>query len=143
MTKELPIIEVDVAVAFAKRDGKILLIQRKDTEGIWDKKWEFPGGKIEEGESKEAAMIRELREETGLEVKEQVFLGNHVHDWVLSEKIMRVDLHIFKCDMKDGDVEHEQHSAYQTHWVTPKEAATYDLLEANQYLINKFMHELT
>lgn len=57
------------AVALIDADGRILLAQRpegKTLAGLW----EFPGGKVELGETPEAALIRELREELGIETKE-------------------------------------------------------------------------
>ena len=58
-----------VAVALVDVDGRVLLAQRpegKPMAGLW----EFPGGKVEAGETPEASLIRELREELGIEVKE-------------------------------------------------------------------------
>ena len=55
-----------VAVALVDRDGRVLLQQRsphRSMAGLW----EFPGGKVHEGESPEYALVRELREELGIE----------------------------------------------------------------------------
>jgi 8-oxo-dGTP diphosphatase len=62
-----PHLLIVVAAALVDRDGRVLLQQRapgRTMAGLW----EFPGGKIEPGESPEAALIRELREELGIEV---------------------------------------------------------------------------
>lgn len=58
------------AVALVRENGDLLLAQRpegKNLAGLW----EFPGGKVEKGESPEAALVRELKEELGIDVKEQ------------------------------------------------------------------------
>jgi 8-oxo-dGTP diphosphatase len=58
-----------VAAALVREDGRILLQQRppgREMAGLW----EFPGGKVEAAETPEAALVRELREELGIEVKE-------------------------------------------------------------------------
>ena len=56
-----------VAAAVVERDGRVMLCQRRP--GVHNAlKWEFPGGKLEPGESPEAALARELREELGLDV---------------------------------------------------------------------------
>jgi 8-oxo-dGTP diphosphatase len=60
---------VVVACALADADGRVLIAQRpegKQLAGLW----EFPGGKLDAGERPEAALIRELKEELGVEVKE-------------------------------------------------------------------------
>jgi 8-oxo-dGTP diphosphatase len=65
--KDLPILTV-VAVALLDADGRILLAQRpagKTLAGLW----EFPGGKLEAGETPEAALIRELHEELGVDIR--------------------------------------------------------------------------
>ena len=56
------------AVALIDPDGRVLLAQRPEGKSLAGL-WEFPGGKVEPGESPEAALIRELREELGIETK--------------------------------------------------------------------------
>lgn len=60
---------VVVAAALTDADGRVLLQKRKES-GAMPGLWEFPGGKIEEGETPEAALTRELREELGIETEE-------------------------------------------------------------------------
>jgi 8-oxo-dGTP diphosphatase len=57
------------AVALIDADGRVLLAQRPEGKSLAGL-WEFPGGKVEQGETPEAALIRELREELGIETKE-------------------------------------------------------------------------
>ncbi len=120
-------------------DDQFLIMQRKDKNPMWDKKWEFPGGKIDAGEEPIDAVVREIEEETGFRTAEAQFLGNHTHDWQMSDYIMRVHLYLFRCPVGEGDVQHEDRSAYTSAWVTPSEALNYDLLEANADLIRKFL----
>jgi 8-oxo-dGTP diphosphatase len=54
------------AAALVDRDGRVLLARRPEAKA-WAGLWEFPGGKVEAGESPEAALVRELREELGIE----------------------------------------------------------------------------
>ncbi len=133
-----PLKTVPIAVALAMRDGKLLLLQRRDENPMWNRKWEFPGGKIEGGEEPADAMRRELFEETGLTVDAQTFLGLHTHDWQLPERTLRVVLHCFRCDLAHGEVVREDRAAFDHAWVSPKDALTFDLLEANADLIRKF-----
>jgi 8-oxo-dGTP diphosphatase len=59
---------VEVVAAVIERDGQILIGQRKP-RGRHGLKWEFPGGKVEPGEAPRAALVRELREELGIEAR--------------------------------------------------------------------------
>lgn len=137
--RPIPMKTVPIAVALAMRDGKLLLLQRRDENPMWNRKWEFPGGKIENGEDPADAMRRELLEETGLVATTCDFLGTHTHDWDLTERILRVVLHCFRCDLSDGEVLREDRAAFDHAWATPAESLTYDLLEANADLIRKFV----
>jgi len=64
----LPVVLV-VAVALVDVDGRVLLAQRPEGKAMAGL-WEFPGGKVQPGETPEAALIRELREELGIDVAE-------------------------------------------------------------------------
>jgi len=130
---------VPISVALAMREGKMLLLKRRDENPMWDGKWEFPGGKIDIGEDPEVAMRRELAEETGLSALTCEFLGMHSHDWHLPDRIVRVFLQCFRCELGPGEVVREDHASYDHAWATPTEALTYDLLEANADLIRKFI----
>ena len=67
----------DVVIGVVNKEGKLLLIKRAKKEG--DLVWAFPGGKVEEGETKEQACIREIFEETGINVKIKQILGERIH----------------------------------------------------------------
>jgi mutator protein MutT len=131
--------EAHVALAVLERGEKILIIQRRDPNPMWDRKWEFPGGKVDPGETPAQAVLREIKEETGLSPTESVLLDTHVHDWHLSDHLLRVHLHLFRCQAGEGDTVVEERSAYAHSWVTPAEALAHDLLEANAELIKKFV----
>jgi 8-oxo-dGTP diphosphatase len=138
-----PVKEIEIAVGICERDGKILLIQRRDTNPMWDKQWEFPGGKLEVGESPELAVKREISEETGLTILESNFFLLHHHDWELPEKILRVHLHCFHCLVGEGDVRLEEEKAYTHAWPTPTGALDYDSLSANNDILQIFLHART
>lgn len=130
--------DLDIAVGLCERDGLILMLQRKDDNPMWDKKWEFPGGKIEAGEDPEVAVVREVREETNLPVVRTSFFKLHDHDWHLEDKILRVHIHCFYCEIGEGDFVHESDKAYQAGWFTKDEALALDSLEANNEILNAY-----
>lgn len=131
--------EAHVALGVMQRDGRFMIAQRKDPNPMWDRKWEFPGGKVDAGETPAEAVLREITEETGLTPTDATLLGTHSHDWTLADHVLRVHLHLFLCPVGEGDVVQEERSTYGHAWVTPEEAITYDLLEANADLIKKFL----
>ena len=67
----------DVACGIVNKDDKVLMVKRAKQEG--NLLWVFPGGKVEEGETSEQACIREVFEETGLDVSVVYLIGERVH----------------------------------------------------------------
>lgn len=90
--KTKPALRVTAAVAVIRRNGKVL-IQKRPDKGLLAGLWEFPGGKVEPGETLESALRREIREELGVEVRDPVFLARVKHAYTK----YRVDLHAFLC----------------------------------------------
>ncbi|TXS17244.1 MULTISPECIES: NUDIX hydrolase [unclassified Streptomyces] len=66
-----------VAAAVIVQEGRVLMVRRRVGEGQLS--WQFPAGKVEPGESREEAAVREAREETGLHVAAVKFLGERIH----------------------------------------------------------------
>lgn len=133
-----PIKDLNIVVGLCERDGRILMLQRRDHNPMWDKKWEFPGGKIEAGEEPEAAVQREIQEETGLPIVNSRFFRLHNHDWHLEDKILRVHIHCFHCVVGDGEISHERDKAYQAGWFTKDEALNLDSLAANDDILKAY-----
>ncbi len=131
--------EKDVAVGLIMFNGLLLVRQRKDVNPMWDKKWEFPGGKVEAEETYQQAIIREVFEETGLTIVDPQIKGTHQIDWDLPGRILRVHLHCFVCSAPTNEVVAEERSCYGHAWVDPVEALTMDLLEGNAEIIKKFL----
>lgn len=84
------------AVVAVIEDGGRFLIQQRPVGGLLGGLWEFPGGKRKEGESREAALRRELSEEVGAEVTDIRFLTTIIHAYTR----FRVSLSVFSCRMK-------------------------------------------
>jgi len=78
--KNKPIPEIQVAVCFIIYQHKLLLMQRPEKKMLAGL-WEFPGGKIESGELKENAVIREIKEETNLSLKNVEYVGEIKHQY--------------------------------------------------------------
>jgi 8-oxo-dGTP diphosphatase len=122
--------KVIVAAVVERADRRILIGQRRreDTSPL---KWEFPGGKIEEGEMPEAALARELREELNVTLEKCVELARVRHTYATSPG--ELEIRFYAASIKESTptpIEFEQ-----IVWVLPKELADYDFLAANAQLI--------
>lgn len=122
--------KVHVAAAVLVRpDGQVLLAQRPPGKA-YAGYWEFPGGKLEAGESTHAALVRELREELGIEVRRaapwlvQEFVYPHAH----------VELHFFRVFEWDGELFGHDGQAFA--WQTPGAWDVAPLLPANTRILS-------
>jgi 8-oxo-dGTP diphosphatase len=89
---------IEGALAVIEKDGAVLLTLRPAGAHL-EGHWEFPGGRIEPGESPETCIVRELREELGVEVRVTASLGVIDHEY----PDRRVRLHGFRCEIVSGE----------------------------------------
>ncbi len=87
-----------VTAAVIRRKGKILLAKRP-SKGLLGGMWEFPGGKVEKGESLEDCLVREIREELGVVIRVGDVIGVYRHAYTH----FRITLHAFRCALADGE----------------------------------------
>lgn len=85
-------------VAAVIQEGKWVLIDKRKASGLLGGLWEFPGGKLDEGETLEQAVVREIREELGVEVRVGKKLGEYAHAYTH----FRVNVHAFFTNILDG-----------------------------------------
>ena len=78
---------IDVIAAIIEIEGKFLIGRRKKEKSLGGK-WEFPGGKLEPLEEHKECLIRELREEFGVEIEVGNLLGENTHDYGWKKKII-------------------------------------------------------
>jgi 8-oxo-dGTP diphosphatase len=116
---------MQVVAAVIERDGMILIGQRKRS-GRHPLKWEFPGGKVEPGEDPRAALVRELREELGVEAQAGEMLDAyefHYGDGPLTE------LQFYRVTKFAGEPQNLDFE--QIVWERPGRLAEYDFLEGD------------
>ena len=119
-----------VAAVIERSDRRLLIGQRRkgDTSPL---KWEFPGGKVREGESPEVALARELQEELGATLLKGVELGRVRHQY--AQTLDELEIRFFAAAIAEADL--EPRTFEQIAWVLPKELGTYDFLAANVGLV--------
>lgn len=117
-----------VAAAVVVDNGRVLLTKRAEGQHLAGL-WEFPGGKLESGESPEEALVRECREECGIEIAVAEILDATFHRY--PEK--NVLLLFYRCSLVSGEVRH-LHVADHA-WVEPKELGRYEFPPADVRVI--------
>ena len=97
-----------VCALIQNEDGKIFCCQRGPGRALANK-WEFPGGKIEENETKEEALIREIREELKSDIEVIRYIGISNHKYTDLEKPFSITMYAYLCKLIKGDLELTEH----------------------------------
>jgi 8-oxo-dGTP diphosphatase len=119
-----------VAGVIEREDRRLLIGQRRkdDTSPL---KWEFPGGKVRDGEAAEAALARELREELGVTLTKCAELGRVRHQYAAAPE--ELEIRFFAAAIAEAKL--VPTCFEQIAWVLPKELGQYDFLTANAGLV--------
>jgi 8-oxo-dGTP diphosphatase len=126
---------IHVTCAIIERDGLVLAAQRSAAMAT-PLKWEFPGGKIDGGESSEECLRRELSEELGINVRVGKNLPPATHDY----PAFIVTLYPFICTIDSGEIVLHEHAAIS--WLPPEQLHTLDWAEADLPVIESYLLEL-
>ena len=119
----------DVVAAIIIKNDKYFIAQRNKNKHM-GLSWEFPGGKVEKGETFEIALKREIKEELNIEINIKNKLGEENYQ---DDKI-NVKLHYFICSHIDGAINLSEHE--DSAWVTKKEFKNYNFAEGDSDIIN-------
>ena len=119
-----------VVAAIIKKDNLYLIVQRNKHKYL-GLKWEFPGGKVESGESFEEALLREIDEELSIVI--------NVYEKIAEEKYKdnKIDiiLHYFLCSHKSGNIKLNEHEDFA--WIEKKDFAKYDFAEGDGNILSQ------
>jgi 8-oxo-dGTP diphosphatase len=121
---------VVVAAVIERSDRRLLIGQRRRNDSS-PLKWEFPGGKIEPGETPEAALARELREELGVTLEKCMEVGRVRHKY--ASRPEELEIRFYAASVEGNEITPKTFE--QIAWVLPKELGDYDFLAANAQLI--------
>lgn len=120
--------EIKVVAAIIQKENKILATKRGYGEFI--NMWEFPGGKIESGETKEQALVREIKEELNIEISVDKFAIDIEYQYPNFYLFMSC----FMCSIKEGSIELLEHN--DGRWITKEELNTLNWLPADIDAVN-------
>jgi 8-oxo-dGTP diphosphatase len=115
---------VMVTAAILEKEGRFIIAQRKSSDHL-SGKWEFPGGKIEYGETPEECLARELKEEFNIDVTIGEFLGSNVHHY----DHISIELMAYRASWIGGAITMNDHKAYR--WVTVDQLSKFDFAPAD------------
>ena len=97
-----------VCALIQNKEGKIFCCQRGPGRALANK-WEFPGGKIEQNETQEEALIREIKEELKSDIEVIRYIGVSNHEYVDLEKPFSITMYAYLCKLVNGDLELTEH----------------------------------
>lgn len=123
---------IKVTAAVLEKDGKVLIAKRKKGDRLGGK-WEFPGGKIAPGETPEACLKRELKEELDIETE----IGEFVCSCKFSYMLVPLELLVYRARLMSGTVKALDHD--EIRWVSITDLATYDFVKADVEVTRRLM----
>ncbi len=123
---------IEVCAAVIQHQNKILITLRPEDKKLGGY-WEFPGGKIEIGESPQCALERELREELDIKIEVGALIEtvHHCYEWG------KVVILAYACTWKSGEIKHLEVADHR--WVAAENLLDYDILAADQPIIEKLI----
>ena len=125
---------INVVAAIIIDGDKVLATQRAD--GDFKGGWEFPGGKVEHGESSECALVREIKEELNLEINIDYYLETVKYEYPK----FHLSMDCFVCSLVSGDLELVDHMAAR--WLDRKSIDTVEWLPADIGIVEKLKNSV-
>lgn len=139
LTRDEQLVAMDervlVTAAVVRRDGRVLIARRLpggERPGLW----EFPGGKVERGETPEEGLRRELREELAVEAEVGPLLVTVCHDY--PDKA--IQLLAYQCTVTQGEPRAVE--CAEVRWVRPEELASYPVAPADEPIVRRLLDGL-
>lgn len=120
---------IEVVAAIIQRDGAYFATQRG--YGEFEGQWEFPGGKIESGETQEVALKREIQEELGVDIIVEKFLRTTDYEY----PSFHLTMHCYLCSIISGEIELREHKSAR--WLTAQILDSVEWLPADRDIIKQ------
>jgi 8-oxo-dGTP diphosphatase len=126
---------IKVTAAVIEKDGKILIARRKRSDRMGGK-WEFPGGKLNHGETPEQCLRRELKEELNIEAE----IGDFICSSKFTYMLMPLELLVYRARYVSGELKALDHD--ELLWVEPSELDKHDFVKADVSVMKKLMKDV-
>lgn len=120
---------IEVVAAIIVEEDKVLATQRG--YGEFQGGWEFPGGKVELGETLESALKREIKEELDVGIEIDTYIDTVEYDY----PYFHLTMHCYKCRMLNGLLKLKEHEAAK--WVSQNELKEVDWLAADRIVVER------
>lgn len=124
--------KVDVVASVIQKDNKIFCAQRNLSKSMGGK-WKFPGGKIEIGETREEALVREIREELDSDIVVDKYLMTVEHDY----PTFHITMHTYLCTLEKGELTLKEHN--DSMWLTKEELLSLDWADADKHIVENVL----
>ena len=121
---------LEVTAAIIHNEGKYLIAQRPYDKSLGGK-WEFPGGKVQDGETLEHCLIREIQEELELIIS----INQHFVSVRYADDTATLNMHSYICSIVGGNLTLNEHIDYR--WVSKNELTSYDFPQVDKMIISK------
>ena len=120
---------INVVAAIIKKNNLYFIAQRNRNKHM-GLKWEFPGGKVNENETFEEALSRELKEELNIEIN----IYKKIAEEVYKDEKIDIILHYYLCSQKNGNLKLNEHENLA--WVEKKDFEKYDFAEGDGNILS-------
>ena len=124
--------KIEVVAAIIYKDGEYFATQRG--YGEFEGMWEFPGGKIEPGESRESALKREIQEELGIDITIDKFLCTTDYDY----PSFHLTMHCYICSIESVEIELREHKSVR--WLSVDMLDSVEWLPADKEVVDKLRY---
>ncbi|MGA9522166.1 MAG: (deoxy)nucleoside triphosphate pyrophosphohydrolase, partial [Myxococcaceae bacterium] len=127
--------QIRVVGAMLEKDGGRYLITQRPPTASLPLLWEFPGGRVEEGETDQQALSRELREEMGIDVVigEQAMHTHHEYPHY------DIDFRVYRCRLRSSEAQIQHLRVHDHRWVTLEEMGKYKFPDADARTLEKLL----
>jgi 8-oxo-dGTP diphosphatase len=120
----------EVVASVFIQNNRVFCAQRKDA-GETAKKWEFPGGKIEPGETHQQALVREISEELSTKINVGDFITTVNHQY----NTFAITMHAYQCSIIEGNLTLSEH--LDSRWLTREELSSVDWAPADLPIVER------